>query len=60
MNISFLQIRKQREAVTSSRSHSWTPADSGFQRQVFHGIPLHGLVKHKALGVSLGGVFGWN
>lgn len=32
MNI-FLQIRKQKEAVTSSRSHSWTPADSGFQRK---------------------------
>lgn len=28
--------------------------------QVFHGILLQGLAKHKASGVSLGGVFGWN
>ena len=56
MNISFLQIRKQREGVVSPRSHSWTLA--GFKPKLIaakaHGLPL----KHQggSPGVPLAGI----
>lgn len=61
MNISFLQIRKQREGVVSPRSPSWTLA--GFKPKLSaakaHSLHSAAHTTEASRGVSWG-AFGWN